>query len=165
MKNKKNIVIIVVIIFVIVSALISFIYFGKIKNQNISDKNININLEDLDKNLTKVGVFEESKNTDIDKVIAVDTFNIQENDIVEVIGKMPILNIKASMYIVVKVQDGKQEIVKQKLEEYTVEYEKQWSNYLEDQYTLVKNKEIGIKGQYIYLIIADNAIDLKKLIK
>ena len=110
-------------------------------------------------------VFEESKNISIDKSLAVSTFNIEENDIIEVIGKMPLINIKSSMYLVIKVQDGKQEIVKQKLEEYTVEYEKQWSNYLEDQYNLVKKKEIGIVGQYVYLIIADNVDDLKKLIK
>lgn len=164
MKNKKNIIIATVIILVIVITVsITLVYFTKVKAQ--SNKNININLEELDKNLTKIGVFEESKNISIDKSLAVSTFNIEENDIIEVIGKMPLINIKSSMYLVIKVQDGKQEIVKQKLEEYTVEYEKQWSNYLEDQYNLVKNKEIGRVGQYVYLIIADNATDLKKLIK
>ncbi len=164
MKNKKNIIIATVIILaIVITAIITLVYFTKVKAQN--NKNININLEELDKNLTKIGVFEESKNTNIDKSLAVSTFNIEENDIIEVIGKMPLINIKSSMYIVIKVKDGKQEIVKQKLEEYAVEYEKQWSNYLEDQYNLVKNKEIGIVGEYVYLIIADNVADLKKLIK
>ena len=69
------------------------------------------------------------------------------------------------MYIVIKASDGKTDYVKQKLEEYAINYEKQWSNYLEDQYDLVKKRQIGIKGNYVYLIISDNASDLVNLVK
>lgn len=163
MKNKKIIIAVIIVAIIITVGITVLVYDNSLKS---NDKAVvNINMEELNNKFSTYLEFSDSKNTNIDKTIAVNTFCIDEAFIQEVIGKMPLINIKSSMFVIIKVTDGTQEIVKEKLETYVTNYEKQWSNYLEDQYNLVKNKEIGIVGKYVYLIISENAGELKKLVK
>lgn len=164
MKNKKIITVIISITIILTLSITIYMYYTRDTSQN-SQVIVNINMQQLDKNISKNGGFDETNTTIIDKAIAVSNFDLDESSIQEVIGRLPLINIKSSMYIVIKASDGKTDYVKQKLEEYAINYEKQWSNYLEDQYDLVKKRQIGIKGNYVYLIISDNASDLVNLIK
>ena len=70
-----------------------------------------------------------------------------------------------SMYLIVKAKDEKLEDVKQKVEAYGISYEEQWARYLPEQYELVQNRKIGTIGNYVYMIVAENAEDLVTLIK
>ena len=92
-------------------------------------------------------------------------FNIKKEDVEEVIGKSPLVEIKSSMYAIVKVKDGMQEDIKEKFEVYSKEKEKQWESFLAEQYDLVKNRKIGIVGNYVYIIVSSSADDIEKLIK
>ena len=92
----------------------------------------------------------------VDKTVLKDKFGIDENCVLEVIGKLPILNVKSNMYIVVKVTPDQKENVKQKFEEYGLNMEKEWENYLSDEYTKVKERKIGIVGDYVYFIVSSN---------
>ena len=163
MKNKKIIIAVIIVAVIITVGITVLVYDNSLKS---NDKTVvNINMEELNNKFSTYSEFSDSKNTKIDKTIAVNTFGIDEAFIQEVIGKMPLINIKSSMFVIIKVTDGTQEIVKEKLETYVTNYEKQWSNYLEDQYNLVKNKEIGIVGKYVYLIISEHSSELKKIVK
>ena len=78
---------------------------------------------------------------------------------------MPMMNVQASLFAVIKAADGKADEVKQKLEEYGNSYQAQWEKYLPEQLELVKNRIIATTGDYVYIIIAENATELEKLIK
>ncbi|MEG1204320.1 MAG: DUF4358 domain-containing protein [Clostridia bacterium] len=160
MSNKKNILI-VVIIAIIITLVVSFIFWMNKKEP----EPINLNMEQLELDFQTKGRFEDMKTVKVDKSILLSDFKIEEAFVEEQIGQIPLINIKSSMYVVIKATPGKSEYVKQRLEEYAINYEKQWASYLEDQYDLVKKRQIGINGDYVYLIIADTANELKDLIK
>lgn len=160
MSNKKNILI-VVIIAIIITLVVSFIFWMNKKEP----EPINLNMEQLELDFQTKGRFEDMKTVKVDKSILLSDFKIEEVFVEEQIGQIPLINIKSSMYVVIKATPGKSEYVKQRLEEYAINYEKQWASYLEDQYDLVKKRQIGINGDYVYLIIADTANELKDLIK
>ena len=136
------------------------------RNKNES-KNIpvNISLEELNKKIEESGEYDLSKMQNIDKDYAMSTFLIDESKIQDIIGKSPIINTKSSMYVVIKTDENNLQEVKMSMESYAVEYENQWSTYLPDQYELVKNREIGIKGNYVYMIISEKPEEIVNMIK
>ena len=91
--------------------------------------------------------------------------NINADEVEEVVGKMAMMNVQASRYFIIKAKDGAVDSVKQQVEDYGNSYEQQWATYLPEQYELVKQRKIGVKGNYVYFIVAENAQDLEALIK
>lgn len=162
MKNKN--VIITIIVVVILIAVGVGIYFLL---NNKPSAPANINMSELNTNISKVGGFDEGASMqEVDKEMLANIYGITDTAAVEsVIGKMPMINIRASMYVVIKAADGKVDYVKEKVDEYGKNYEQQWSTYLPDQHELVKARQSGNVGNYVYLIIAENAEELKGLIK
>ena len=69
------------------------------------------------------------------------------------------------MYVIIKAENEDLQEIKMALESHGTEYEKVWSTYLPDQYELVKNRKIGIKGNYVYMIISENPDKIVELIK
>lgn len=159
---KKNIIIIISVLLVIVFVIGVLIY---INNNKKEIENIFISLEELDKKIKNIDEFDYSKMQDIDKEFATSTFLIDSSKIQDIIGKSPIINTTASMYVIIKAEELNLQEIKMALESYGVEYETQWSNYLPDQYELVKNRQIGIKGDYVYMIISENPEKIIELIK
>ena len=91
--------------------------------------------------------------------------NINADEVEEVVGKMAMMNVQASRYFIIKAKDGAVDSVREKVENYGNSYEQQWETYLPAQYELVKQRRVGVKGNYVYLIIAENAAELEALIK
>ena len=75
------------------------------------------------------------------------------------------IDVQASMYLVIQAKDGVVDSVKTKVDNYATSYEQQWERYLPEQYELVKQRKTGVKGNYVYLIISENAAELETLIK
>ena len=93
-------------------------------------------------------------------------FGIDKSYIKGVVGKIPILDISSSMYIVLELKDKKYiNIVSSNLKDYVASCKEKWEDYMEDQYNLVKDSEISNKGIYVYLIISDDKADVEKIIK
>lgn len=93
-------------------------------------------------------------------------FGIDKSYIKGVVGKIPILDISSSMYIVLELNDKKYtNIVTNNLKDYVTSCKEKWKDYMEDQYNLVKDSEISNKGVYVYLIISDDKADVEKIIK
>jgi len=91
------------------------------------------------------------------------TLGITSESITKVAGKMPMMNVQASMYILIETTNTQE--VKQQLDEYAKNYEEQWSTYLPAQYELVQNRKTGVNGNLVYLIISEYAEELEKLVK
>ncbi|MDD3304160.1 MAG: DUF4358 domain-containing protein [Clostridia bacterium] len=160
MKSKKKIIIIAVIAFVVIAIITSVVIY------NVNKYNVtNVDMAKLDIDLLFEGNFSNNRMMNITKQEANEVFGIDTEDIEEIIGKMPVLNISSSMYVVIHTKKEKVAEMTEKLNDYAIKYEKEWESYLEGQYELVKNRKIGNKGNYVYLIITDEPDKLVKLIK
>ena len=163
--NKKVIYGLIVLVVIIVIGVA--IYFATRQSQQgpSEENNVNIDLQALNTTLSSQTPFNELATMDVTVETLETVLQITADEVDEVIGKMPMMNVQASMYIVIKAKDGAVESVKTKVENYGTAYEEQWATYLPEQYELVKQRKIGIKGNYVYLIISENASDLEALIK
>ncbi|MEG2348225.1 MAG: DUF4358 domain-containing protein [Clostridia bacterium] len=160
-KNTKILIIILLIfIFICVGLVLSYAFIPK------NDTNqVQINLEELSKNIENIGKYSEIPSINITKENVEEILKIAPNMIEDIIGAVPLVNIKSSMYTVLKVKPENFQYVKQKVDEYGTLKENEWSSYLSEQYELVKSRKIGTKGNYIYMIISSNADEIEKIIK
>ena len=164
MNKKLSIILVISLLLLGIAGICIFLIVNR--NQNESKKiSVSISLEELNKKIEKSGKYDISKMQVIDKGYAISTFLIDEDKIQDIIGKSPIINTKSSMYVVIKTDENNLQEVKMSMESYAVEYENQWSTYLPDQYELVKNREIGIKGNYVYMIISEKPEEIVNMIK
>ncbi len=162
--KKRNILIIIsllAILSILIFLVVIFVYKNNNKKEN---KEINISLQELSKKIQETNEFDYKKMQDIDKDFATSTFLIDVNKIQDIIGKSPIINTKPSMYVIIKTQKENLQDVRLALESYSKEYETEWSTYLPDQYELVKNRKIGIIGNYVYMVISENPDKIIKLL-
>ncbi len=148
------------IILIIVVILFGILIFSK-----RIDKNKELDMTQISNIITEKGEFAQILTTDIDKEMLKNEMKFDVSNIDEVVGKKPLVNTSSSMFLILKVSNGQQESVKQQLEQYGEKYEMQWSNYLPDQYELVKERKIGIRSNYVYLIISKNNEEIEKEIK
>jgi len=157
---KKSLLITIIIVAVLVIAVVVLFATGVIGN-----KNVELNLQEVSTKIVDNSVFKEMATMDIDKETAVSLMELEEGQVEEVVGKVPMMNVHASMFVIIKAADGKVDEVLQKVENYATNYEAQWERYLPEQYEIVKNREVGKIGSYVYMIVAENASELVKNIK
>lgn len=157
--SKKAIYLIVAVIIIIVIAL-GILFFVK-KNT----KEVNLDLSEINTIISEKAPFNEMATIDITTETLTSLYEIKNEDIEEVIGKMPMMNVHASMYLVIKAKEGSIETVKDKVEQYATTQEQMWATYLPEQYELVQQRKLGTNGNYVYLFISENASELEELIK
>lgn len=159
MKKRNVIIIIAIVVFILILSIL--IVVSKYKKE---DKITYISLEQLDKKIETTEEFDFSKMQvlDIEKTSA--TIFIDSSKINNVIGRVPIINTKSSMYIVIQADKENIQEIKLALESYATEYEEQWRTYLPDQYELAKNRKIGIYDNYVYMIVSENPDKIVELI-
>lgn len=163
MDKKKMIFLIsmLLVVIIIFGILIYFTYLQKEK----SNATITISLNELVEQIKNTDEFDYSKMQDVDTDFASSTFLIDKDKMQEIIGKIPLVNTKASMFVIIKTNNENLQDTKLALESYAAEYETQWANYLPDQYELVKERKIGILGNYVYMIVSESPDKIIKLIK
>ena len=154
--NKKVIIGIVATIVVIALAVGAFFILNKPKE---------INLAEVSAAISSKGGFDDMATSDIDTDFYTSYMAANAENVETMSGKFPMMNVHASMYLIVKAKDGQVEAVKQDLENFGQVYDDQWSRYLPAQHELVQNRKIGTYGNYAYIIIAQNAKELESLIK
>lgn len=92
------------------------------------------------------------------------TTKISEDDLEEYLMQIPAMMTSSATYIILNPKEGKEESVKQAMEEYMANLEKSWEMYLPDQYDLVKNRLEVEYGEYlIYIISSDNELVLETI--
>ena len=155
-KNNKLVVSIVAVVLVLV--LVAGILYAVARPKN------NINMQELNTTISKMTPFSQMATMDVDGDLLNSLYDIAPDQYDEVVGKMPMMNIQASMYLIIKAKDGKLDEVKAKVEEYASKQEESWSKYLPEQYELVKNRKQGVVGNYVYLIISENSAEIESLI-
>lgn len=157
--NKKVIYAIIAVVVVVVIAL-GIIIFAKGNN-----KEVNLDLQQINTTISEKSPFNEMATMDIDIETLTSSYEINAEDVEEVIGKMPMMNVHASMYLVIKAKEGSVDTVKEKVDQYATAQEQMWETYLPEQYELVKARKTGVNGNYVYLFISENASELESLVK
>lgn len=165
MKKRNIIWIIISIILVIIIGIALVVFLNYNNSISNKDENISISLDELDKKIEQTNEFEFLKMNAITDDEASAKFLIDKSKIKNIIGREPIVHTKSGMYVVIQTDLDNIQDVKLALESYGSEYEEQWKTYLPDQYELVKNREIGVKGDYVYMIVSESPEKILELIK
>lgn len=165
MKKRNIILIIISIILVIIIGIALVVFLNYNNSTSNKDENISISLDELDKKIEQTNEFEFLKMNAIMDDEASAKFLIDKSKIKNIIGREPIVHTKSGMYVVIETDLDNIQDVKLALESYGSEYEEQWKTYLPDQYELVKNREIGVKGNYVYMIVSESPEKILELIK
>ena len=156
--NKNVLIAIIAVVVVAVVGVAAFMLLGN------KEEAKSLDLAAANQTLSTTTPFNEMAAMDItteelSAVCGIDTANVEK-----VYGKMPMMNVHASMYLLIEAKEGKAETVKAELDKYVEQYEQQWSTYLPEQYEYVKNRKEGVLGNTVYLIIAENSEALEKSI-
>lgn len=165
MKKRNIIWIIISIILVIIIGIALVVFLNYNNSTSNKDENISISLDELDKKIEQTNEFEFLKMNAITDDEASAKFLIDKSKIKNIIGREPIVHTKSGMYVVIQTDLDNIQDVKLALESYGSEYEEQWKTYLPDQYELVKNRKIGVKGDYVYMIVSESPEKILELIK
>ena len=154
---KKNVLsVILAIVIILVVGIVAYFLL----NGNQEEKSLDLNA--TSQTLSNSSPFNELSTMDITIDVLSSVYGINTQNVENVIGKMPMMNVQASMYLLIQAKDGTAETVKSELDQYATKYEEQWSTYLPEQYELVKNRKTGIVGNVVYMIIAENAETLEQ---
>lgn len=87
-----------------------------------------------------------------------DFYYINPDDVEEYIIKTPMMNVMATEMAIIKVKDERNvESVKEDIDKHVKDLERIWEQYLPHQYELVKKHILKSNGQYIILIIHEDA--------
>ena len=165
MKKRNIILIIISIVLVIIIGIALVVFLNYNNSTSNKDENISISLDELDKKIEQSNEFEFSKMNPITDDEASAKFLIDKSKIKNIIGREPIVHTKSGMYVIIETDSDNIQDVKLALESYGSEYEEEWKTYLPDQYELVKNREIGVKGNYVYMIVSESPEKILELIK
>ena len=153
MKKKILIAIIIILVIALIAVGAYFIFFNEEKTLDVDTANQTLASSAPFNELTSMDVTVEELGT----IMGINTENVEK-----VAGKIPMMNVQASMYLLVQAKDGAVDTVKSELDNYLAQYEEQWSTYLPAQYALVQNRKVGTVGNTIYVIIAENADTLEQ---
>lgn len=165
MKKRNIILIIISVVLVIIIGIALVVFLNYNNSTSNKNENISISLDELDKKIEQSNEFEFSKMNTITDDEASAKFLIDKSKIKNIIGREPIVHTKSGMYVIIETDSDNIQDVKLALESYGSEYEEQWKTYLPDQYELVKNREIGVKGNYVYMIVSESPEKILELIK
>ena len=154
---KKNVLITIVVILVVAVLVVGAVV---LLNNKKEEKTIDVDV--AGQTLANSTPFNELATMDITTEELGSLYGINTENVEKVVGKMPMMNVQASMYLIIQAKEGKVNTVKAELDAYATQYEEQWSTYLPAQYELVKNRKMGVVGNTVYMIIAENAETLEQ---
>ena len=154
---KKNVLITIVVILVVAVLVVGAVV---LLNNKKEEKTIDVDV--AGQTLANSTPCNELGRMDITTEELGSLYGINTENVEKVVGKMPMMNVQASMYLIIQAKEGTVDTVKAELDAYATQYEEQWSTYLPAQYELVKNRKMGVVGNTVYMIIAENAETLEQ---
>ncbi len=92
-------------------------------------------------------------------------YGIDFSNFEEYYGRIPKANVHATTVIGVKAKEGKKEEARAELMKYQQAMVKNFERYLPEQYDIVKDYRIVENGDYMVLVIAENADDVEKAVE
>lgn len=158
MNKKKKYIVITAIVLVVIAVIAFITYF-------VYEKNKNIDLDNIKSEISNSSSYNSLNMQDITTENMEDIFSIKSYMVKRVVGEVPLLAVDSSMFVILEVEDEYKDEVKNALNEYALNLENEWKNYLEKEYELVTSRKIGTKGKYVYMIIADDVNEVEGYIK
>ncbi len=159
MKNKLPLIIGIVAI--VIALIIAVVVLVMPKEETKKE----INLEEVSNKITENSAFKEMATEDISTDTLKNYFQVNTENVEKVVGKVPLMNVHSSLYVIIQAKEGKANEVKEDLNEFLKGYEELWSRYLPDQYEYVQNRKFDVIGDYVYLIIAEDSGKLENIVK
>ena len=156
--NKNVVIAVVVLLVVVVLGVGGYMLLNKKAPAKSFD------IEAAAKTLSESTPFNEMATMDVTTEELATIMGVNADNVEKVYGKIPMMNVHASMYLLIQAKEGTVDTVKNELDKYVAQYEEQWSMYLPAQYEYVKNRKEGVVGNTIYLIIAENSEALENAI-
>lgn len=90
---------------------------------------------------------------EVDDFYGLDVDNLEEYSV-----RIPMMNVKTNEIAIIKVKDEKDvEEIENAVEQRAEDVQKQFENYLPDQYENAKNYKLKTKGKYVLFIISEDA--------
>ena len=86
-------------------------------------------------------------------------YGINASDLEEYVCMMPLMGVHSTEFFIAKVKDGKMDTVKAGIAKRQADLDAQWSQYLPEQYELVKNYKLVTNGNYVLFAISEYADD------
>ena len=160
--NKNVLIVLVAIIIIVVLGVGAYIILNNNNNNNNGREEKTIDIDIIGQTFANTTPFNEMATMDITTEELSSIYGINTENVEKVVGKMPMMNVQASMYLLIQAKDGTVETVKDELDKYAQQYEEQWSTYLPEQYELVKNRKMGTTGNVAYMIVSENAETLEQ---
>lgn len=90
-------------------------------------------------------------------------YGIDAANLESYLAKIPFMNVHATEFFIAKVKDGQMDAVKEAINNRQVALDEQWSQYLPEQYDLVKNYKLETIGNYVLFCICDKADEVVTL--
>lgn len=84
-------------------------------------------------------------------------YGINASDLEEYVCMMPLMGVHSTEFFIAEVKDGKMDTVKAGIAKRQADLDAQWSQYLPDQYELVKNYKLVTNGNYILFAVSEYA--------
>lgn len=84
-------------------------------------------------------------------------YGINASDLEEYVCMMPLMGVHSTEFFIAEVKDGKMDTVKADIAKRQADLDAQWSQYLPDQYELVKNYKLVTNGNYVLFAVSEYA--------
>lgn len=162
---KKTNIILGIVIAIFIICAVTILVTAIINNTEKETVPVNVDFTALSSNIEEITNMDNTKMQQISIEELQSEFNISPEWIKQVIGVKPYVNVSSSMYVIVEVTDGNTNNVINAFKEYGNKYDEMWKDYLAEEYEIVKNRQIGSKGNYVYFIVSDYSKDIIDLIK
>lgn len=133
--------------------ILLLILFVSLKFINNTNK---LSIEDVSNRLNLTTI-DTSNMQDVSIEYIINTIGIDAKYIKDYIGKIPIINVSSSMYILIQTPSSTdaKKVVK-KLEEYGEIYEKSWDSFLLSEQDLVRNRKIDRINNFAYIVVSED---------
>lgn len=117
--------------------------------------------EKVDSGDLEMGMMSEN----LDATALKDLYDLNIDDLKSYDVRMALINVQASEVAMFEAKDGKIDVVKAGVEKRIENLKELWSQYLPDQYELVKNAQTYEHGNYYFFVVGTDAEAIINLIK
>lgn len=117
--------------------------------------------EKVDSGELEMGMMSEN----LDATALKDLYELDINDLKSYDVRMALINVQANEVAMFEAKDGKFDTVKKGVEKRLENLKELWSQYLPDQYELVKNAQTYENGNYYFFVVGSDAEEIIEIIK
>lgn len=151
-----------------VLGILSMVFMlGACSSNNNTNKTIDFGktMDIINEKAEKEEIFFGMTGENPDEATLKELYNIDSEMISEYYVAIPMINIQANEIAMFKVKEGKMDLVKQGVEKRVKDLESNWSQYLVDQYEIVKDYKVYESGDYYFMVISEDASKILDIIK